>query len=202
MAKQEYESAPRGYESTRTHSRISLCLEISGLSVEATLRTVAYVPPMAHIRVLGGFSVDLRSQGRSPKDTTLLPSSLLLLTFYFLLLPFPRVDRRPAHNQAVCQRADSAVSRRTAAYYIIIPRGCALHATDVVISHTFPIARNQARRSLRRRDRSRLSPRAHTSSPRLLPRRRHGQEQVRQPARRRASNRFRASKPDSPPTEG
>ena len=147
-------------------------------------------------------SVALRSQGRSPKDTTLLPSSLLLLTSYFLLLPFPRVDRRPAHNQAVCQRADSAVSRRTAAYYIIIPRGCALHATDVVISHTFPIARNQARRSLRRRDRSRLSPRAHTSSPRLLPRRRHGQEQVRQPARRRASNRFRASKPDSPPTEG
>ena len=50
--------------------------KISGLSCEASY-AVAYVPPLAHTRVLGGFSVALRSQGEVRR------------TPYFFLLPFP-----------------------------------------------------------------------------------------------------------------
>ena len=70
--------------------------EISGFLTKL-LYAVAYVPPLAHTRVLGGFSVALRSQGRSLS---------VLLPFSFpdrhsakrdggLLLLFPRGDRPP-----------------------------------------------------------------------------------------------------------
>ena len=191
----------RRVDTTQRTIVFRLCIWKLAVSYKATIRCCVRPAVGTHPcarRIL------CRSPKSRPKSEGHHTSSFFPLTSYFPLLTSSFFPCRPSPGSQPGGMSKSrfrSFPQNCRVLYHNSARLCAARHGCRDFAH-LPIARNQARRSLRRRDRSRLSPRAHTSSPRLLPRRRHGQEQVRPPARRRANSRFRASKPDSPPTEG
>ena len=91
-----------------THLTYSAQLMKIGDSPQSQIRKIAYVPPLAHTRVRGGFRRSPKSRQKSEGIRT--PYFFLFPSYFFLILV---ATVRPVTSRTVCQRSNSAVSRRT-----------------------------------------------------------------------------------------
>ena len=103
------ESAPCGNHHTCAQLVFHFSIWKLAVSDEATLRTVAYVPPSAFIGATRSAVLCRSPKIAGGRKTGKIPYFFPLPSYFFLILV---ATVRPAHNRAVCQRSTSHPFRR------------------------------------------------------------------------------------------